>query len=239
MFEGYIGIRLSSGQLVEDVLFTVLCILFFLFALYARLHVKSFLKMFRCVGTLGKTGANTEMSTYYNKAFNGFMTFQALLLCGIALFLGANHEGLLHNLNETKLAISIISSFLLIFIYYLLRRMVYSLLIFTFADEAYYKQWELNYNAIIGIWGITLYLPVIGQTFVGNCYHLVVYLFVFLYILCRFAIIYKSLRLFYTKKFDLFYLSLYLCAHEILPVFIMYKGFIYLYNFIEKSALWH
>ena len=113
------------------------------------------------------------------------------------------------------------------------------MLIFTFADAEFNKQWKLYYNSIIGVWGVTLYIPVVGQTFVGNCYYFAVYLFVFLYILCRFAIIYKSIRLFYTKKFDLFYLSLYLCAHEILPVFIMYKGFIYLCNFIEKSALWH
>ena len=124
-------------------------------------------------------------------------------------------------------------------VYYLLRRLVYHMLIFTFADAEFNKQWKLYYNSIIGVWGVTLYIPVVGQTFVGNCYYFAVYLFVFLYILCRFAIIYKSIRLFYTKKFDLFYLSLYLCAHEILPVFIMYKGFIYLCNFIEKSALWH
>ena len=239
MFEGYIGIRLWSGQLIEDALFTVLFVLFLFFAINARLHVKTFLKMFRCVGMLGKTATNTEMSTYYNKGFSGFMTFQTLLLCGIALFLYAYHEGLLYNLSEKKLVVSVLSFSLLMLVYYLLRRLVYHMLIFTFADAEFNKQWKLYYNSIIGVWGVTLYIPVIGQTFVGNCYYFAVYLFVFLYILCRFAIIYKSIRLFYTKKFDLFYLSLYLCAHEILPVFIMYKGFIYLCNFIEKSALWH
>ena len=109
MFEGYIGIRLWSGQLIEDALFTVLFVLFLFFACNARLHVKTFLKMFRCVGMLGKTATNTEMSTYYNKGFSGFMTFQALLLCGIALFLYAYHEGLLYNLSEKKLVVSVLS----------------------------------------------------------------------------------------------------------------------------------
>ena len=239
MFEGYVGIRLWSGQLIEDTLFTILGILLLFFAINVRLHTKSFLKMLRCIATLGKAGANTDMSVYYNKHFNGFMTFQALLLSGISAFLSAYHSGLLYNLDEKKLAVSITGSFLLVLVYYLLRRAIYYLLIYTFADEEYHRQWKLNYNSAIGIWGISLYIPVIWQVFVGNSYHFLVALFVFLYISCRFVIIYKSLRLFYTKKFDLFYLSLYLCAHEILPVLILYKGFIYLYNFIEKSALWH
>lgn len=239
MFEGYIGIRLWNGQLIEDTLFSILCVLFFLFAVNARLHTKSFLKMFRCIRALGRAGANSDISVYYNIYFSGFMTFQTLLLCGISVFLAAIHSGLLQNLTQEKILVSIASSFLLMLFYYICRRVGYHLLIYTFANEEYHKRWKLNYNSIIGFWGMLLYIPVIWQAFIGNYYYFMVSLFVFLYILCRFAIICKSIRLFYTKKIGLFYLSLYLCAHEILPVLLLYKGFVYLYNFIEKSALWH
>ena len=215
MFEGFVGIRLWDGQIVEDVLFSILAGLLLLFAFSARLHTKSFLKMFRCIGFLGREGFTTEMSVYYNKYFNSFMTFQALLLASLWVFLEAHQRGYTHELTHGKIGLLILATFLLIGAYYLCRRIVYHVLI------------------------ISLYIPVAWQGFVGSFYYLSTGLFLILYILSHFAIIYKSVRLFHTKKFDLFYLSLYLCAHEILPLFIMYKGFIYLYNFIEKSALWH
>ena len=239
MFEGFVGIRLWDGQIVEDILFSILAGLLLLFAFSARLHTKSFLKMFRCIGFLGREGFTTEMSVYYNKYFNSFMTFQALLLASLWVFLEAHQRGYTHELTHGKIGLLILATFLLIGAYYLCRRIVYHVLIYIFADAAYEAQWRLNYNSIIGVWGISLYIPVAWQGFVGSFYYLSTGLFLILYILSHFAIIYKSVRLFHTKKFDLFYLSLYLCAHEILPLFIMYKGFIYLYNFIEKSALWH
>ena len=66
MFEGYVGIRLWSGQLMEDVWFSILFVLFFLFAIHARIHVKSFIKIFRNLGfnTSGKS-SNTDLSIYY------------------------------------------------------------------------------------------------------------------------------------------------------------------------------
>lgn len=61
MFEGYVGIRLWSGQLMEDVWFSILFVLFFLFAIHARIHVKSFIKIFRNLGfnTSGKAVIRT------------------------------------------------------------------------------------------------------------------------------------------------------------------------------------
>ncbi|MDD2436804.1 MAG: DUF4271 domain-containing protein, partial [Massilibacteroides sp.] len=49
LFEGYVGIRLWDGQVLNDLLFSLLIGLLFLFALAFRLHYRSFLKMVKDV----------------------------------------------------------------------------------------------------------------------------------------------------------------------------------------------
>ena len=46
-FEGYVGIRLWDGQLVDDVVFSLLFVLFMCFALVFRTNYRLFLKMMR------------------------------------------------------------------------------------------------------------------------------------------------------------------------------------------------
>lgn len=240
MFEGYVGIRLWSGQLMEDVWFSILFVLFFLFAVHARIHVKSFIKIFRNLGfNTSSKGGNSDLSTYYSKSLHIYLIFQALTLTSVVITQEAYHLGFLSSIDKEKLSFALVLTFLSVLLFYLIRRIIYYILIYTFSRPGVYRQWVILYNSLISVWGISLYIPVICMSFLGNYHIWAVCLFILFYILFRFAIIYKSIRLFYIKKFDLFYLSLYLCAHEILPLLIAYKGFVFLYNFIEKSALWH
>lgn len=240
MFEGYVGIRLWSGQLMEDVWFSILFVLFFLFAIHARIHVKSFIKIFRNLGfSASGISNNSVQSIYYSKSLYFYLTFQALALSSLAITQEAYYLGFLNSIDKEKLLLALVFTFLSVLFFYLTRRIIYYLLIYIFCNQGLYRQWSISYNSLVSTWGISLYIPVIGMSFLENYHIAAAGLFIIFYILFRFAIIYKSIRLFYIKKFDLFYLSLYLCAHEILPLLIAYKGFVFLYNFIEKSALWH
>ncbi len=240
MFEGYVGIRLWSGQSMEDVWFSILFVLFLLFAIHARIHVKSFIKIFRNIGfKAAAESRNYEQSIYYSKSLYFYLIFQALILSSLAITQEAYYLGFLNNIDKEKLLWALALTFLSILIFYLIRYIIYYLLIYIFCNQGIYHQWIIFYNSLVCAWGISLYIPVIGMCFLENYHIAAVCLFFIFYILFRFAIIYKSIRLFHIKRFDLFYLSLYLCAHEILPLLIVYKGFVFLYNFIEKSALWH
>ncbi|MCC8152995.1 MAG: DUF4271 domain-containing protein [Tannerellaceae bacterium] len=92
---------------------------------------------------------------------------------------------------------------------------------------------------MIRTWGISLYIPVFWLVFLDNQYLPAVLLFLFLYFLCRSVILYKSIEIFFHKTPGFFYIILYLCTLEILPLAILYRAVIYLYNFIEASAIWH
>ena len=129
--------------------------------------------------------------------------------------------------------------FCVLFLFYQFKQCCYYLLGSVFSDPDKYKLWKTSYNAIMGIWGVSLYVPVLWLVFVGTYVTIPIVMFCILYILCRFVIIYKTIRIFHKKSTGLLYISLYLCGQEILPLVFLYEGIIYLYNFIETSTLWH
>lgn len=239
VFEGYVGIRLWDGQLVDDVIFGLLFVLFVSFALVFRLNYQLFLKMMRDVVYVRERQSLFEVSGGSEWFFRNFMNFQALFLCSVCLFAMTRAFGFINHLEEKTIlmAVGLIMIVLLLFAW--CKQCGYFLLGIVFTDAPKYKFWKTNYNAVIGAWGVLLYIPALWLVFVGEQIIIPVVLFIFCYILCRFVIIYKTIRIFHKKNTGLLYISLYLCGQEILPLVFLYQGIVYLYNFIESSTLWH
>ena len=119
MFEGYVGIRLWDGQLVDDVIFSQLLSLLIAFAIIFRSNFQHFVKMLKDVvylkerqnlfdETIGKSGS----------FFRNFMTFQALFLCSIALFAIARARGMVNHLEEKEVLFAILIIFSVLFLFY-------------------------------------------------------------------------------------------------------------------------
>lgn len=238
-FEGYVGIRLWDGQVVDDVIFSLILLLFIVFALVFRTHYRLFLKMVRDVVFIKERPNLFEKVVGSEWLFRNFMTFQALFLCSIGVFAIARAYGYVHHLKENTVFLSIGLLWVMLSVFYCFKQGFYFLFGRIFTDPAKYKFWKNSYNAVIGAWGVLLYLPVLWLVFVGSHITGAFILFVIFYILCRFVIIYKTIRIFHTKNSNILYISLYLCGQEILPLVFLYKGIVYLYNFIEASTLWH
>lgn len=238
--ERYVGIRLWDGQLVDDIVFTLLFILLILFAVIFRSNRHLFIKMFKEAFLMKERDTLFDETTSKNEwIFYNFMTFQALSLCAIALYAMGRIYGYLNNITPGNVLISIGSIFGLTFLFYQLRQFINYILGIVFTEKNQYEFWKSNYNAIIGSWGVMLYVPVLWLVFVGSDQIIPVVFFFILYVLCRFVIIYKTVRIFHKKNTSFLYINLYLCAQEILPLLFLYEGMVYLYNFIEKSTLWH
>ena len=239
LFEGYVGIKIGDDQLVDDVLFSLLFGLLVLFALVFRSNYRLFAKMVRDVFFVKERLSLFDTVAGNEFVFKNFMTIQALFLCSLFAFsIGEQYEGLY--LPDIKLNLfSIAVLFILILLFYFFKQLIYYMFGNIFAGADKYRFWRTNYDAITGFWGILLYFPVFWILLVGIYVEISVILFVFLYILYRFFVIYKTIRIFNVKRSGFLYIFLYLCGQEILPLIFIYKGMIYLYNIIEKSALWH
>lgn len=238
--DGYTGIRLSDGQLVNDVIFALILALFVFFSLVYRNNFRLFLKMLQDVQSVKERHSLFLLTSSNESFFRNFMTFQALLLAGMALFLIGRREGIGGPvMSEGQLLFALAGLFVVIVLYYQLKQWMYFSVGLVFTNRQKYKLWKSGYNAVIGAWGILLYLPVLWLSYVSRYHEVAIWLFIILFILARLLIIYKLIRIFYRKSESLFYLILYLCAQEILPLVFLYEGLVYLYNFIETSTLWH
>lgn len=233
MFEGYVGIHLWDGQQTDDLLVSFLLILLTIFAIFFRYNIHLFMKMIRNIWSVKKRESLFETPVKKNQFFHTFMLLQPILLCGLILFVFLRESGYSQAENIHKIIYEISCYTAAIALYFLLKQFFYFVLGMVFGDSEKYQWWKTGYDAIISIWGTTLYIPAIWLIFVGIDRMIPIILFVTLFILCRFAIIYKIMRIFYIKNKGLFYISLYLCGQEIVPLFFLYKGIIYLYNFID------
>lgn len=240
MFEGYVGIRLWDGQLVDDVIFSLLLSLLVAFAIIFRTNYQHFIKMLKDVVYLKERQNLFDETVGKSETFfRHFMIFQALFLCSIALFTIARVRGTVSHLGEKEVLFTIVFIFCVLLLFFQFKQFCNSLLGFVFASPDKYRFWKKSYNAIMGSWGILLYIPVLWLLFVGSKTLAPVILFCIFYFLCRFVIIYKTIRIFHKNNVGLLYISLYLCTQEILPLIFLYEGMIFLYNFIETSTLWH
>ena len=86
IFEGYVGIRLWDGQLVDDVIFSLLLFLFVAFSFVFRTNFQLFVKMLKDA-FLVKERQNLFDDVIGKSIFffRNFMTFQVLFLSSIAL----------------------------------------------------------------------------------------------------------------------------------------------------------
>ena len=237
-FEGYKGTYLSDTTFSNDAMLLVVFVLLSVFALVFRLNAPLFGKMLNNINAGEQRQSIFETTAKDSFLFNAFMTFQSILLCGIFVFtiVVNNNFFIKPDVVTTILIITIL--FVFLFLFYLFKKSIYTVFGYIFSEKPSYKMILVNYQALFCIWGITLYIPVLWILLIGK-YLLIAYLIMtFSYILFRIILIYRFIHIFFNKKTGLLFLSLYLCAQEIVPLVFLYEGLIYMYNIIETNNIW-
>ena len=236
----YIGIRLWDEQLINDVAFSLLFALLIMFAIVFSCNKKLFGKMFNEAFFNKKRENIFDDSKSSNEwIFKRFMSFQALTLSTICVYSFGKAYGFAGAITTENILFSLGMIFLMLTIFFFARQVVNFILGYVFAEEEQYRKWKNGSDSIMSFWGLSLYIPVIWVMFGDSNPNLPIFLFCILYIVSRILVIYKSIQIFNKRNNGFLYINLYLCALEILPLFVLYEGLVYLYNFIEKSSLWH
>ncbi|MDR2969057.1 MAG: DUF4271 domain-containing protein [Tannerellaceae bacterium] len=241
--DGYTGIQIGEYQLVKDVVFAILLLLFLAFALIFNSHFRQFSKMIKNATHVKQRQSLFEV-TFGNikesrKLFHVFMLFQTILLCSLfACYAGITYLHL-PTASLNAILLSIAAPLSVIILFYFFKQGFYALFGNTFAQQEQAELWRINYIATMELWGVALY-PLVVLSFFSNTKPIICILaFAFLYILSRLVLFHKSVKIFQIKKDGLLFFFLYLCAQELIPLFILYRGIEYLYNyFIEVSILW-
>lgn len=240
IFEGYTGIRLGEGQVMSDVLFASIFFLFVCFSIIYRKDFRLFIKMVQDLYSVKERQSLFLLTSNNETFFRSYMIFQMLALSSLAIFSIARIKGVINqDITDWEALLALGILFIVLSIYYLIKKFFYFSICHVFFDRSTYKLWKTNYYAVMGPFGVLLYIPVLWLVFVGSYPDIPIWMFIIFFILSRLVIIYKLIRIFHSKGNDILYLILYLCTQEILPLVFLYKSLVYLYNVIETSTLWH
>lgn len=238
-FDGYTGIRLGDGQFFHDVLLLSVIVLLTLFSIIFKYFYPLFVKMGKDLRSLKERQSIFDTSVKKNVLFDGFMQFQALFLVTVFCFLAYCRYTGKQNFDSTLAFGAFVAFFFAFLIYFMFKRFIYYMYGHTLSEQGEDKLWAANYDTICYIWEMLLYLPVLWLVFDSKQIIVSSVLFVLIYILFRIAVIYITVRIFYSKNTGFLYLNMYLCAQEIIPLFLLYEGFKYLHNIVQTSAIWH
>ena len=143
------------------------------------------------------------------------------------------------NESISYLSIFIGSSFLLLNIFLLYKYLSYRLVGYVFFKKEAVDQWLDDFYSILALSGIILFLPTLIMFYIDKAYYFCYYFILLYFIFVLILIIYKNFVLFFQDRRLLLYLFLYLCAQEIMPLFLLYKGVVYLFITVQKDNLWH
>ena len=232
-FEGYTGGQLYNTTFSNDMLVVIVLLLLTAFAWIFRLNVPLFGKMINNINAGEKVQSIFATTEKESLLIHAFMTFQTLLLFCVFLFsVAVKYRYIIDpDIEKTLLSLSVLLA--LFFTFYLFKRTLYALFGTIFIEKSAKKMMFTNYQALFGAWGITLYLPVFCILLFSPYFFIPLILLAISYLVFRSILIFRFIHIFFNKKTGLLFLSLYLCAQEIVPLVFLYEGMIYTYNFIE------
>jgi len=234
-FEGYTGINLNNITLSNDIMLMIVLFMLSAFALIFRLNMSLFGKMISNINAVEHRQSIFETTEKDNFLVNTFMTFQTLLLCSIFIFY-TTVEYKYFKIPDYATTLSIIGILLIVlFIFFLFKKALYAIFSNVFTNKTVTKMISTNHQALLCIWGIILYIPVLWILFIGKYFFITVIIVIISYLAFRVILIYRFIYIFFNKNTGLLFLSLYLCAQEIVPLVFLFEGLSYMNNIIENN----
>jgi len=234
-FEGYTGVHLNNIMFSNDIMLVIVFFMLSAFAIIFRLNMSLFGKMINNINAAEHRQSIFETTEKDNFFFNTFMTFQAILLCSIFIFYTIV-EYKFFFLPDYTVTLSIIGILLIVlFIFFLFKKALYVIFGNVFTNKVATKMISTNHQALFCIWGIFLYIPVLWVLLIGKIFFIAVIAVIISYLAFRLLLTFRFIYIFFNKNTGLLFLSLYLCAQEIVPLVFLYEGLIYMNNIIENN----
>jgi len=123
-------------------------------------------------------------------------------------------------------------------VYIIYKLLIYNITGYIFFPRFKLKIWKSNFLSIISLMGLVIFIPVLVMFYAEKAFNFCFYLVIFFAILALFFSFYKLYSLFFREKGQLLHFILYLCAQELIPLYLMYKGIGVIYLIVQKDNLW-
>lgn len=219
--------RLCSDNTINGIL--ILCFLFLTYALknckkYLIRHIKG-LFIHKDRASLFDEVVNT------NSRYIFTLILVACISAGIYLFNYFVHtDRLLEKMVPHILILGIYIALVLSFIG--AKWCMYSFIDWIFFDKEKYKAWIQFYFNTMSISGLLLFLAVLVTVYSGISFDYGNYLILIILLLTKLLLFYKCFKNFFNHFHGFLHFIVYFCALEIIPLILLWKGLIYLNNFL-------
>ena len=237
-FEGYTGICIENITFSNDMMVVLVLLMLTVFALIFQLNFPLFSRMISNIIAGEQRQSIFETTEKNSFLFNAFMTLQAILLFSIFLYIASVKYKYIPNADIQTMLLSIGILFVLFFVYYLFKRVLYALFGIVFFEKSTNKMLFTNYQALLSSWGIVLYFPVLWVLLFDAFFSVAAIMLIFSLFLFKVVFAFRFIPVFLKKNTGFLFLSLYLCAQEIAPLAFLYEGMVFTYNIIERNNTW-
>jgi len=180
---------------------------------------------------------NIFYETVANETLNKFfLSFQTVLLLSIIFYCYAIQEHFLPVTTLINMLLFLGKCSIILIVFFLYKFLSYWVVGAIFFKKETVIQWNDDFFSLISLNGIFLFFPALILYYVPSIYIFCIYFMVIYLIFNLFLIFYKIYLLFFQGKQHLLYFILYLCAQEIIPLYLVYHGFIYIIT--QKDTIW-
>jgi len=184
-----------------------------------------------------KDRQNMFKETLTNETLNKYvLSFQTVILVSIVIYCYATHAYLLSMNSLAQMLLFVGKIVLLLVAFLVYKSLSYSIVGAIFFKKESVIQWNSDFFSLISLNGILLFLPTILLFYVEAAYTVCIYFMFFYLIFNLFFIFYKTYTLFFPGKQGLLYFILYLCSQEMIPLYLVYRGVVYL--IAQKDTIW-
>ncbi|MDR1610049.1 MAG: DUF4271 domain-containing protein [Candidatus Symbiothrix sp.] len=200
---------------------------------------KNFKLLLAMAGKLfGNQNQTTSCELFTGERLNILLfCIQTILLTSIVVYCAAVNDGVFPVESPSGMFVFLGFTILFLSLFIAYKYLTYSFTGYIFFDKEAEQRWNDTFSSAICVSGVILFFPTLILFYVGGIYSYGVYFVLIYFIFIQIVLLYRQFVLFFNKKSSLLYFILYLCTQEIIPLFLLYKGFVYLF-LMQKGNLW-
>jgi hypothetical protein len=208
--------------------FILFLVCFFILIYQVSKNSKLLLAM---TGKLFGNRSQTTSSEIFIGQFPNILLFciQTILLTSIVIYCNAINSGIFQVESSSRMFVYLGLTALLLGIFIGYKYLAYAFIGYIFFDKEVEQRWNDTFSSAICLSGVILFFPTLVLFYVEEIYPYGVYLIGLYFIFIQIVLLYRQFVLFFNKKSGLLYFILYLCVQEIIPLFLLYIGFVYLF----------
>lgn len=231
LYQGISGIQMPFSQTVQSILFLIFAFCFLVFAFWSKTEGVTVTGYFKNVFSRSARSRVTfkEQITTTEIWSEVFLVFQTILILTVLVFYFSWDKGL-SEFSEKNMLFSFLFIFLGVLLAVVGKYLIYILLDNIFPDWGM-REWIGRYFRIIALSGMLIFIPVMFYVFIPEYERATLFsLFIIFFIIIS-TVFWSLLIIFAKNKIGLLNYLLYLCAIEIAPFFLLYKGVFSVVNF--------